>query len=183
MHKRALLSAPILAASLLLSALPAPASAMPVAAAAAVAATSAVAGKKAKTDKKAPELKAADPLAGDAWHAVSPSWPGTMRFDGKAHTVRLEPLGSAVIDAAYEVSELKETKGQVAGRLKMTATTGEVSESTFEIADKRLTLQFVGGPNQEHYERLTPEEAQAQVQKLRDAIKAGKLKVPTTPVR
>lgn len=118
---------------------------------------------------------AKDPFAGDTWHAVTPSWPGTIKFDGAKKSVVLEPLAGPVIEATYSF-QVKETKGgEVAGSLKMISAAGEASDSQFVIKDKRLTLQFAGGV-QEHYQRLTAKEAEAEKERLRQVFEKLKAK-------
>lgn len=124
-----------------------------------------------------------DPLAGDTWHASAPSWPGTIRFDGKAKKVALEPLGSNVIEAEYTVSNVKTEGTTVTGNLRMVNTAGAVSESTFKIERaKTLTLAFAGGQTVETYVRMTPAEAEAEKARLLKAIQDGKTRMPGAPL-
>lgn len=122
-----------------------------------------------------------DPLAGDTWHAVTPSWPGTLVFDGAKKQVQLAPTGAEVMEASYSYTIKPNTKpgstGAVEGTLKMTNKQGQVSESTFTITnEKQLTLQFAGVQNQEHYQRLTAAEQAAEQERLLKMIAEGKTK-------
>lgn len=139
-------------------------------------------GVVAAKGAKGTTVAKSDPLAGDTWHASAPSWPGTIRFDGKAKKVVLEPLGSNVIEAEYTVSNVKTEGTTVTGNLRMVNTAGAVSESTFKIERaKTLILAFAGGQTVETYVRMTPAEAEAEKARLLKAIQEGKTRMPGAP--
>lgn len=122
-----------------------------------------------------------DPFAGDTWHAVTPSWPGTLVFDGEKKQVQLAPTGADVMEATYSYTIKPNTKpgntGVVEGTLKMTNKQGQVSESSFTITnDKQLTMKFAGVQSQEHYQRLTAAEQAAEQARLLKMITEGKTK-------
>lgn len=122
-----------------------------------------------------------DPFAGDTWHAVTPSWPGTLVFDTKAKKVVLSPLGAAPMEATYSYT-IKPTpagksQDQVEGTLRMTNKEGQVSDSTFMIKNgKDLSLQFAGVQNQEKYVRMNAKEQAAEQERLRKMISEGRLR-------
>lgn len=120
-----------------------------------------------------------DPLASETWHASAPSWPGTLKFDGKSKKVLLEPVGATPIEASYVVSDVKTLGKTVTGQLRMVDTSGRVSESSFTIANgKTLSISFAGGQSQETYVRMTAAEAEAEKARLLKAIQEGKTKMP-----
>lgn len=130
----------------------------------------------------------ADPFAGDTWHAVKGSWPGTIEFDGKTKKVVLSPVGSDVIQATYSytvkptnsaaVKSRVKAKKFVAGTLKMRNTLGQVSLSEFTIEGKELTLRMQGGMQIEHYLRMTKAEEKAELLRIEKLVSEGKLKLP-----
>lgn len=128
-----------------------------------------------------------DPLAGDSWHAVTPSWPGTLVFDAKTKKVVLAPVGAEPMEATYSYTIKPATgagKNQaiVEGTLRMTNKEGQVSDSTFSIKNsKDLTLQFAGVQNQEKYVRLSAKEQAAEQERLRKMILEGRVKPFTKP--
>lgn len=125
----------------------------------------------------------ADPFAGDIWHAVTPSWPGTIAFDGKAHTVVLAPLGAQPIRANYSYTLKPAASGSKSldGELRMTNTQGQTSNSTFHLENgKKLTLTFPGGVQSENYVRMTPAEEAAESRRLQQMMAQGKL-TPLAP--
>jgi hypothetical protein len=126
---------------------------------------------------------AADPFAADTWHAVTPSWPGTLKFDGANHTVVLSPMGAQAIHATYSYTldpQAKTSKpGDVAsqdGVLTMVAQ-GRTSVATFHLANgKNLTLMFAGGLKRpENYLRMTPAEESAEIARIKKLMADGKL--------
>lgn len=130
-----------------------------------------------------------DPFAGDVWHAVKGSWPGTIEFDAKSKKVVLSPYGSEVINATYSYT-LKPTDSQagkprvmamkvITGKLKMKNTLGQVSLSDFRIEGKELTLSMQGGMQVEHYKRMSRAEEEAEILRIEKLVKEGKLAVPT----
>lgn len=138
----------------------------------------------AKTAPAAGPRVAPDLFAGDVWHAISPSWPGTLKFDAKTKVVKLEPVGAATIEAkyTYTVNPPKlGTKGSaVEGTLRMTNAAGQVSVSQFRIENnKTLSLTFQAGQRPETYVRMTPAEEAAEVARLKKALAEGK----TKPIR
>lgn len=135
-----------------------------------------------------PRLSSADPFAGDTWHAVTPSWPGTLRFDAGTHAVRLEPLGSEPIDATYSFEEeQRRTELGVEireGTLTMRNAAGQVSLSRYRIEDsKHLELQFFAGQRPETYVKFTEAEAEQEKARIRAQVNAGTLEVPGLPAQ
>lgn len=128
-----------------------------------------------------------DPFAGDSWHAVTPSWPGTLVFDAKTKKVVLSPVGAAPMEATYSytikpATSAGKSQSQVEGTLKMTNKEGQVSESTFTIKNsKDLTLQFAGVQNQEKYVRMNAKEQAEEQERLRKMILEGRVKPFTKP--
>lgn len=127
-----------------------------------------------------------DFFAGDTWHAVTPSWPGTLRFDGKTRAVRLEPLGADPIEATYSYDEERvsaELGVEVReGTLTMKNAAGQVSISKYRISDgKQLSLQFFAGQRPETYIKLTAAEAEQEKARIRAQVSAGTLSVPGIP--
>lgn len=138
---------------------------------------------EASAKKNAPPAKVAsdDPFANDTWHAVSPSWPGTFKFDGKTHKVVLTPFGADVIEAKYSYTVKPAAPGATIeeGTLRMTNTAGQVSDSTFRIENgKSLKLTFQGDVRPESYVRMTPAEESAEMARIRTLVAQGKLKLP-----
>ncbi|WP_198387690.1 hypothetical protein [Burkholderia ubonensis] len=119
-----------------------------------------------------------DPLAGDTWHAVNSTWPGTIVFDGAKKTVTLTPVGATPMEASYTYTvKPSSTDKVVEGTLRMTNTAKQVSESTFRLADgKELTLTFAGGPRPEQYVRMTPKEEEAEKARLQKMISEGRIR-------
>lgn len=123
-----------------------------------------------------------DPFAGDTWHAVTPSWPGTLVFDAKAKKVVLSPLGAAPMEATYSytikpATAAGKSQDAVEGTLRMTNKEGQVSDSTFTIKNgKDLSLQFAGVQNQEKYVRMNAKEQAAEQERLRKMISEGRVK-------
>lgn len=143
-------------------------------------------GMVLSTQTMAAPLKAADPFAGDTWHAVKGSWPGTINFDGKSRKVVLQPLGAPTIQATYSytlkpANSAKPARGAPLvkeGTLTMTNTAGQVSSSEFRIEGKELTLKFPGGMQEEHYQRFTKAEEEAEKRRLKKLMEQGKLNFP-----
>lgn len=155
-----------------------------IAALIAVAAGTGTVHAQAESAKMKQTVAAADPLAGDTWHAMAPSWPGTIRFDGKAKKMVLEPLGSNVIEGSYTVSEVAKKGETTTGKLRMVNSAGSVSESTFTLSGKDLKLAFAGGQQTETYKRLSAAEAEAEKAKLLKALREGRTRMingGTTP--
>jgi len=127
-----------------------------------------------------------DFFAGDTWHAVTPSWPGILQFDGKTRAVRLEPLGADPIEATYSYDEERvsaELGVEVReGTLTMKNAAGQVSISKYRISDgKQLSLQFFAGQRPETYIKLTEAEAEQEKARIRAQVTAGTLSVPGIP--
>lgn len=118
-----------------------------------------------------------DLLAGDTWHAMAPSWPGTIRFDGTTKKVVLEPLGSNVIEGDYAISGIEKSGNVTTGKLIMTSSGGSVSESTFTITGKDLKLAFAAGNQTETYKRMTIKEAEAEKARLLKALREGRTRM------
>ncbi|KVP16926.1 hypothetical protein WJ84_01240 [Burkholderia ubonensis] len=119
-----------------------------------------------------------DPLAGDIWHAVNGTWPGTIVFDGAKKNVTLTPVGATPMQATYTYTvKPSSTDNVVEGTLRMTNSAKQVSESTFRIAgNKELTLTFAGGPRPEQYVRMTPQEEEAEKARLQKMISEGRIR-------
>lgn len=119
----------------------------------------------------------ADPLAGDTWHAVNSTWPGTILFDAAKKAVTLTPVGATPMQATYTYTvKPSSTDKVVEGTLRMTNTAKQVSESTFRIEGKELTLTFAGGPRPEQYVRMTPKEEEAEKARLQKMISEGRIR-------
>lgn len=124
---------------------------------------------------------AQDPFAGQTWHAVTPSWPGTIQFDGAKHTVKLTPLGAPEIEAKYTYTVESAKTGSnpkvLEGTLRMTNTAGQVSDSRFRIENaKNLAMTFPSGQRAETYVRMTPAEEAAEKARLEKMISEGRTK-------
>lgn len=118
-----------------------------------------------------------DPLAGDTWHAVNSTWPGTIVFDAAKKTVTLTPVGATPMQATYTYTvKPSSTDKVVEGTLRMTNTAKQVSESSFRIDGKELTLTFAGGPRPEQYVRMTPKEEEAEKARLQKMISEGRIR-------
>ena len=134
-----------------------------------------------KKSEQPVKVAAADLFANDTWHAVSPSWPGTLKFDGKTHKVVLTPYGADVIQAEYSYTVKPAAPGATVreGTLHMTNTAGQVSDSQFRIENgKSLQLTFQGDVRPESYVRMTPAEESAEMARIRTLMAQGKLKLP-----
>lgn len=109
--------------------------------------------------------KAADPFSGDVWHAQSPSWPGTMVFDGATKKVTLTPVGAAQLEVGYTYTinsvSAKGANTDISGKLSMKSKDGQVSDSNFVISGKTLKMQFSNTQREEHYVRMTTAEQEA----------------------
>lgn len=122
-----------------------------------------------------------DPLAGDTWHAITAglnsSWPGTLVFDGAKKKVTLAPVGVAPMEATYTYTVKPSSSDKVVeGTLRMTNTAKQVSDSTFRIEGKTLTLMFGNGQRPEQYVRMTPKEEAAEKAKLEKLISEGRIR-------
>lgn len=131
--------------------------------------------------KAAPTMVAkaaqADPLAGDTWHAVNSTWPGTIVFDAAKKAVTLTPVGATPMQATYTYTVKPSSSDKVVeGTLRMTNTAKQVSESSFRIDGKELTLTFAGGPRPEQYVRMTPKEEEAEKARLQKMISEGRIR-------
>ncbi|MEX3983625.1 hypothetical protein AB4Y45_32105 [Paraburkholderia sp. EG287A] len=149
---------------------------------AAAAAPKAASQVSAKKPEPAAKVAMDDLFANDTWHAVSPSWPGTLKFDGKTHKVVLSPYGADVIQATYSYTVNPPGPGATTvreGTLHMTNTAGQVSDSKFRIENgKELKLTFQGDVRPESYVRMTPAEESAEMGRIRTLMAQGKLKLP-----
>lgn len=110
-----------------------------------------------------------DPFIGGVWHAISPSWPGSLKFDAKAKKVVLSPYGGKEIQAQYSYTVEPQKPGQpLSGKLLMTTSEGQRSESAFSISNgKSLSLTFQAGQMPEMYQLLTPQEEKAEGERLK----------------
>lgn len=122
-------------------------------------------------------LKVQDPLAGDAWHAVQSSWPGTLVFDSAKKIVTLAPVGANPMSATYSYTVKPAAADKaVEGTLRMTNTEKQVSDSSFRIEGKSLVLIFANGQRVEQYVRMTPKEEAAEKAKLEKLISEGRIR-------
>lgn len=118
-----------------------------------------------------------DPLAGDTWHAVQSTWPGTLVFDGAKKTVTLAPVGAEPMSASYSFTLTSAPKAKLLeGKLKMTNSAQQVSEPTFTIEGKTMVLRYTTGQNPEYYVKMTPQEEAADKAKIEKLIKEGRLR-------
>lgn len=118
-----------------------------------------------------------DPLAGDTWHADAGTWPGTLVFDGAKKTVVLSPTGASPMEATYTYTvKPSSTNKVVEGTLRMTNSVKQVSESTFHIEGKTLTLMYTNGQRPEQYVRMSPKEEEAQRARLQKMISEGRIR-------
>lgn len=123
----------------------------------------------------------ADPLAGDTWHAVGGTWPGTIVFNSGTKKVVLTPVGANAIEAEYSLSALSTKANTKSGRLMMKNAAGQVVEATFTLSGpKNLNLRFAAGQRDETYVRMNAEEEAAEkarlVRMLEEKQKAGQSK-------
>ncbi len=117
-----------------------------------------------------------DPLAGDVWHAVNSSWPGTIVFNSTKKSVTLTPVGAAPMEASYTLTVSPSKDKAILGTLRMTNAANQVSESTFRIEGKTLVLSFAGGQRTEQYVRMTPQEEAAEKARLEKMISEGRIR-------
>lgn len=126
----------------------------------------------------APALaKTADPFVGGTWHAIGETWPGTAKFSEKDKQVVLAPIGAAEIKATYSFAPAKVKKpGALNGKLTMTNALGQVVTSDFSISgNDKLSLTFSGGQRVETYVKFTPAQEAAEVRRIEQLIREGKL--------
>ena len=120
-----------------------------------------------------------DPLAGDTWHADAQAgtWPGTLVFDSVKKSVTLAPVGAQPMDAGYTYTVKPSlTANVIEGTLRMTNSAKQVSESTFRIHGKVLTLMYANGQRPETYVRMTPKEEEAEKARLQKMISEGRIR-------
>lgn len=120
-----------------------------------------------------------DPLAGDVWHADAQAgtWPGTLVFDAAKKSVTLAPVGASPMDATYSYTVKPSSTGKVVeGTLRMTNSAKQVSNSTFRIEGKVLTLMYASGQRPETYVRMTPQEEAAEMARLKKMISEGRIR-------
>lgn len=120
-----------------------------------------------------------DPLAGDTWHADTPNgtWPGTLVFDAAKKKVALTPVGAPPMEASYSYTvKPSATASVIEGTLRMTNTAKQVSNSTFRIQGKVLTLMYANGQRPETYVRMTPKEEAAEMARLKKMISEGRIR-------
>lgn len=119
----------------------------------------------------------ADPLAGDTWHALNGTWPGTIVFDHAKKTVTLAPVGATPMQATYTYTVKPSTNENIVeGTLRMTNSANQVSDSTFRIEGKALTLAFASGQRPEQYVRMSPKEEAAEKARLQKMISEGRIR-------
>lgn len=120
-----------------------------------------------------------DPLAGDVWHADAQAgtWPGTLTFDAKKKSVTLAPVGATAMEATYSYTvKPSSTEKVIEGTLRMTNSAKQVSNSTFRIQGKVLTLMYASGQRPETYVRMTPQEEAAEMARLQKMISEGRIR-------
>ena len=118
-----------------------------------------------------------DPLTGDTWHAVDSTWPGTLVFDAENKTVALTPVGATPMEASYTYTVKPSTsKDVVEGTLRMTNTAGQVSDATFRVDGKKLTLSYAAGQRPEQFVRMSPKEEEAEMARLNKLISEGRIR-------
>lgn len=127
---------------------------------------------------KATAVSQKDPFAGDTWHAVEGTWPGTFVFVGDKHEVTLSPVGAAPMKATYTYTVKPSAKDTVEGTLRMTNTANpsQVSESTFRIEGKTMNLMYADGQRPEQYVRMTTQEEEAEKARLQKMISEGRIR-------
>lgn len=125
----------------------------------------------------AAKAQGSDLFTGGVWHASGGTWPGTLSFDSAKQQVVLAPLGAPAITATYKVKlDKQKDKKTATGNLHMTSTDGQVVEAAFVISDtKNLTLAFKGGQKEESYLKMTPEEEAAEVRRIEQLVRSGKI--------
>lgn len=141
----------------------------------------AAAGTSTSSKAAAPTKSAAmkDPLAGDTWHADTPAgtWPGTLVFDATKKSVVLSPVGATPMTATYSYTVKPSLNQQVIeGTLRMTNSAKQVSDSTFKIQGKVLTLSYGQGQRPETYVRMTPQDEAAEKARLEKLISEGRIR-------
>lgn len=120
-----------------------------------------------------------DPLAGDTWHADTPAgtWPGTLVFNASKKNVTLSPVGATPMDASYTYTVKPSSNAKlIEGTLRMTNSAKQVSDSTFRIQGKILTLTYGQGQRPETYVRMTPQEEAADKARLEKLISEGRIR-------
>lgn len=118
-----------------------------------------------------------DPFAGDTWHAMQGTWPGTIVFESGTKEVTLSPVGAAPMKATYTYTVKPSSSDKVIeGTLRMTNTNKQVSNSTFHIEGKNLTLVYEGDAHPEHYVRMTPKEEEAEIARLQKMVSEGRVR-------
>jgi len=128
-----------------------------------------VAQKKVSAVKAYPDL-----LAGDVWHAYGNSWPGTLTFTEKGKKVLLKPVGADPIEATYAFAVQSSTPAigkqppVQRGVLTLTDKTGRTSEAQYVLTDdNQLSLRFKGGPRDETYIKMTPDEEEMEKERIK----------------
>jgi hypothetical protein len=117
-----------------------------------------------------------DPFAGDTWHAVDGTWPGTLVFVGDKKAVTLSPVGATPMQATYTYTVKPSSTGVVEGKLRMTNAAKQVSDSAFRIEGKKLTLMYADGQRPEQYVRMTAQEEEAEKARLQKMISEGRIR-------
>lgn len=150
----------------------------PVAAKAAAASSAAAvpASTPAETKSTSVIFQHKDPFAGDTWHAVEGTWPGTLVFVADKNAVTLSPVGATPMKATYSYTVKPSSTGVVEGTLRMTNTAKQVSDSTFRIEGKKLTLMYADGQRPEQYVRMTAQEEEAEKARLQKMISEGRIR-------
>lgn len=104
----------------------------------------------------------ADPLAASTWHAADGPWSGSLRFDGRTHTVHLALDGARPVDAAYTTTIEEAPAGNDGagprGRLHITQANGLTVKLAFTLSPdgRALTLVFERNAITQHYLRVAP---------------------------
>jgi hypothetical protein len=145
-------------------------------AAASSASAAAPASSAAETKSTSVMFQHKDPFAGDTWHAVDGTWPGTLVFVTDHNAVTLAPVGATPMKATYTYTVKPSSTGVVEGTLRMTNTAKQVSESAFRIEGKKLTLMYADGQRPEQYVRMTAQEEEAEKARLQKMISEGRIR-------
>ena len=110
------------------------------------------------------------------WHAIAPSWPGTLTFDSSTKKVTLAPLSASPLVSQYEykVTSKNAKEKTVEGTMLFTLSADKKSEMSFKLVkDNALFLKFKGTQKEEKYQRMSPEEVAKYEDELRKLLKVN----------
>ncbi len=119
------------------------------------------------------QTKSSDLFSQHRWHAVSPSWPGTLLFDAATKQVNLAPMGAPAMVAkyAYKITKNNKKEKLVEGTMVFEMAADKKSEMTFILYDNTdLTLKFAATQKEETYKRMSPDEVKAYEAQLRKIL-------------